>query len=892
MKYSIVIPTYNHCYDLLKPCLDSLIQNSDLSTLEIIVVANGCTDDTQQIIEKYNLSNIKLLWFDEPLGYAKSTNAGIKASEGEYIILLNNDTIIQDQETNHWIERMVQPFLDDDKVAVTGPLKCNGNQSPTGKDFVIFFCAMVPKRLFDQLGLLDEQFIRGGAEDIDFCIRAELAGYKTVQISNHKPGMDFIDYPVMHYSNLTVKEIENWNSIFESNLVLLSKKYSYLNEKMKYSIIIPTYNHLEDCLKPCIESILKYTTFEETEIIVVGNGCTDGSFDYLLKVKEKLGNNLNIVWDPKPLGYTKATNLGIQNARGEYLILLNNDTNILDSPVNEWIKMLEHPFTVDNKVGITGPMRSYSPEVKDTFLIFFCVMLKKSLINELGLLDEIFNPGFGEDVDFSIKAVKAGYTLIQVPSEDNNYYAPERMIGGFPIYHEGEATFGETPNGMELLRKNRLILLKRYQDKEIKLNLGCGDKLLNDFINIDLYNENANYKMDSRILDFDNETVKEIYASHIFEHFSPYEVNNILKEWNRVLIPSGKLIMEMPDILEICKNFESSNKEKRYELLNVIYGTTMPTGVPPHLYGWYDEILYDHLINNGFENINIYPFKSDHWGYNLKVEATKNKSLDIPKGKIYDCFPFHNELDILEIRLNELYTTVDKFIIVEGTKDFANNYKPLFFQDNKERFAKFLDKIVHIIVYDWPEYTDSWVYERFQRDAIDRGLAKLNCNDNDIIIMSDLDEIPKAEIIQNYNINQGIINLEQILYYYNFHCKSDNIWNWSKILPYSLKKNMSPCYVRYFYAENKNAPSIPNAGWHFSFFGNVDQIIEKIEATAHQEYNKDEFKNKENIKECVKLGKDLYGRNLQYLFSEVDETYPKYVTDNIEYYTNKGLIYE
>ena len=78
-KYSIVIPTYNHLEDCLKPCLKSIIKYTDLSQVEIIIVANGCTDNTKEYVESLG-SPFKLLWIDEPSGYTKSTNEGIKIS--------------------------------------------------------------------------------------------------------------------------------------------------------------------------------------------------------------------------------------------------------------------------------------------------------------------------------------------------------------------------------------------------------------------------------------------------------------------------------------------------------------------------------------------------------------------------------------------------------------------------------------------------------------------------------------------------------------------------------------------------------------------------------------------------------------------------------------------
>lgn len=125
-----------------------------------------------------------------------------------------------------------------------------------------------------------------------------------------------------------------------------------MKNKVRYSIVLPTYNHCEDLLKPCLESITKYTD-KETEVIVVANGCTDNTLEYLHSLTDI---NLRVIWVDEPLGYTKATNLGIKQAQGEYIVLLNNDTVLLPQPVNYWLELLNAPF-VDPKTGITGPVK-------------------------------------------------------------------------------------------------------------------------------------------------------------------------------------------------------------------------------------------------------------------------------------------------------------------------------------------------------------------------------------------------------------------------------------------------------------------------------------------------------------------------------------------------------
>jgi hypothetical protein len=229
-----------------------------------------------------------------------------------------------------------------------------------------------------------------------------------------------------------------------------------------------------------------------------------------------------------------------------------------------------------------------------------------------------------------------------------------------------------------------------------------------------------------------------------------------------------------------------------------------------------------------------------------------------PTSRIYDCFTFNNELDILEFRFKELYPVVDRFVIVEAKKTHSGKPKELVFDANKERFRKYLDKVTYIMLDDLPEIegtiTDkSWARERHQRDGIMRGLA--DCRDNDIIIISDCDEVPSPAAIHSYNGSGEIRSFDMDLFYYDFSTKAVDKWKEAKIAPYAKVKELTPCGIRY-----SKATSIPDGGIHMSYFGSVDQIIRKIENTAHREYDKPEYKDWHRISEAIRDHKDLFGR--------------------------------
>ena len=124
--------------------------------------------------------------------------------------------------------------------------------------------------------------------------------------------------------------------------------------------------------------------------------------------------------------------------------------------------------------------------------------------------------------------------------------------------------------------------------------------------------------------------------------------------------------------------------------------------------------------------------------------------------KIVDSFIFYNELKMLNYRLSVLYPIVDHIIIVEATKTFSGKPKQLYFQENRDKFAPFLDKIIHVIddeLIDSSNFgngVDSWTNEAHQRNYINKGVEKLNLNDDDLLMISDCDEIPDIDYIKSF----------------------------------------------------------------------------------------------------------------------------------------------
>jgi len=224
---------------------------------------------------------------------------------------------------------------------------------------------------------------------------------------------------------------------------------------MKFSIVIPTYNRW-DLVKNCVDSIVNTIDLTDGEVIISSNGCTDNTPANVASTYA--GKNIYCVHWHKPLGYSKAVNMGMSAATGDIVILLNNDAAFLG---RHWYDVLTLPFITTPTAGVTGVIKRY--QGGKPWILFFCAAIKREVINTIGLLDETFTPGCGEDIDYCIRALNKGFTIHQVPEQVLEHVAgTNKMSGSFPIYHDGGVTVNKNPNQSAIYARNMKIVMDRY----------------------------------------------------------------------------------------------------------------------------------------------------------------------------------------------------------------------------------------------------------------------------------------------------------------------------------------------------------------------------------------------------------------------------------------------
>ncbi len=287
---------------------------------------------------------------------------------------------------------------------------------------------------------------------------------------------------------------------------------------------------------------------------------------------------------------------------------------------------------------------------------------------------------------------------------------------------------------------------------------------------------------------------------------------------------------------------------------------------------------------------------------------------------IYDCFMYFDEDLLLDLRLNALDKYVKKFVITEATYTHNGSKKKLNF--DIQNFSKFKNKIEYIIVDKQPpnikeldEKDSSQIREEklilngmardyFQRESLNKGLE--NLNEEDLIIISDLDEIPNLKNLNLNKINNNIVIFQQKMFYYKFNLLYDKfIWAGSKAVKY--KNFISPQWLRNvkskkysswridtFFSKKKysNLYYINDGGWHFTCIRSPEDLEKKLLNFAHHyEFEQSGLKIND-IRKLIKEKRVMYDHNVDQrgykwsgkaILKNIDmNLLPNYITENVE----------
>lgn len=247
--------------------------------------------------------------------------------------------------------------------------------------------------------------------------------------------------------------------------------------------------------------------------------------------------------------------------------------------------------------------------------------------------------------------------------------------------------------------------------------------------------------------------------------------------------------------------------------------------------------------------------------------------------KVYDCFPFLNELDILDIRLHEMDPWVDYFVLVESAETFSGKPKPLWFEENKDRFEPFLPKIIHLIAPVIDRSKTVWERQDSQRSCAMGALT--NCADDDLILIGDVDEIFGIDFVEIQGDIKGQVSFIHQNYLYYMNLRRPGAWPGLVMVPYcNILSEYGGSFweVRRLRRKGKKI----NGGWHFANMGGKDAYLLKLRASCH--FNTPSYKkmmtDPDFLYDVMEGKREIKGRKL--CIVPIDDSYPMWFRENIE----------
>ena len=262
---------------------------------------------------------------------------------------------------------------------------------------------------------------------------------------------------------------------------------------------------------------------------------------------------------------------------------------------------------------------------------------------------------------------------------------------------------------------------------------------------------------------------------------------------------------------------------------------------------------------------------------------------------IYDCFQYFNEDHMVDLRLNILEKYVNYFVISESTKTHQGKDKKLNF--NIKNFKKYENKIKYIVAdYDNDKKRlnhvgGESVIEKHQRNFLQEGLK--NASENDLIFLSDSDEIPDLTKLNEIKSSTKFIAFSQKMFMYKLNLQNLNESNWigSKAC---LKKHFpKPQQLRDMkfkkypiWRVDKFSQQIIKGGWHFSYLQTPKDISKKIQSFSHGEFNTDNNVDIKEIEKKIHLNEDIFGRGFELKKINIDDSFPKYIVKNKKFLTD------
>ena len=514
---SIVIPVYNALV-YTRQCLESLDSAKTSIPVEIILVNNGSSDNTKSWFESYskNHPNVHMIPLETNLGFGAGVNIGIRQSVGEYIVVLNNDTIV----TQNWLENMLSVFKKDEEIGIVSPVtNYTGkgaqldldakNLSPKDVnkyaasiqnrvDFIYephrlaFFCVMISRKTVEAIGLFDERYGVGNFEDYDYCFRAIMAGFRLAIARNsfvyHRGFATFKANQIWHAKYMEENQIKYFSRIDEISSTILRK--TSRNQKdipVETSIVLRASNRPIKLQRALMS--LANQTYQNFEVVIISED--DLAISNTI---ESFKWHLNIIFVGRVADQQRVRllNQAIKQSKGKWVGYLDDDDFLypwhLEYLLNGLRNNSEYKFAYSNfnralmNSEIEAiPIKIINGEIvelsQDEIFVGskipnHCWLYEKDYLAQAGYFDESL--GLLEEYDFLLKHINSAKILHidRITSESRVY-----MNDGNELFYDSEALTSLRKIYSRYPQKNQAIVEKRQVELQRMESLSKSDFL-------------------------------------------------------------------------------------------------------------------------------------------------------------------------------------------------------------------------------------------------------------------------------------------------------------------------------------------------------------------------------------------------------------------------------
>lgn len=482
---SIIVPTYKTPEKFLHQMVDSVIKQT-YSNWELCIADGSENDDTViRIIKEYqekDSKRIKVKALNENLGIAGNTNEALALAEGDFVCLLDHDDLLTPDALYEVVSKINENraneviYTDEDKVDMDLKeyfqpyFKTDFNLDLLRSSNYICHFFVVSKQIVDEVGGFRKEF--DGSQDYDFILRCVEKAQQVAHIHKvlyhwrvHKDSVAENPESKMYCYEAGCKAIQAHlnrtgvkGTAYLSDILGQYRVEYEMTSNPKVSIVIPNREEKES-LETCLNSIWSRSTYQNYEIVIVeNNSSSDEIFQYYKEIDGK--NNTKVVYWEREFNYSAINNFGVQQSSGEYILLLNNDTEVINE---NWLEGLLSNC-MREEVGIVGAKLYYPDDTVQhagvivglggiaghTFLGFekteygyfsfpllqrnvsavtgACLMVKRSVFEKVGGLEERLQVAFN-DIDFCLKVRQAGYLIVYNPHVTLYHYESKSRGG-------------------------------------------------------------------------------------------------------------------------------------------------------------------------------------------------------------------------------------------------------------------------------------------------------------------------------------------------------------------------------------------------------------------------------------------------------------------------------